>query len=97
MTEKPQFKLVSCYGVQAYFCGLKAGDKVTLKHDIIIRFKNGQPSGEIRREGEEWIVLSGSADDPGIVWLRNAEGERWTWDDSARFFQTFELKSSEQA
>lgn len=89
--QPSQFKFVTSYGLQGYSCGVKVGDKVRLKHDIVIRYSNGEPSGEIRRGGEEWIVLTGSVDDPGVLWLRNSAGERWTWDDNASFFDDFEV------
>jgi hypothetical protein len=89
--QPPKFRLVTRYDVRSYECGLQVGDIVRLKHDIVVRYKNGKPSGEVRLAGEESIVLPGSTDDPGILWLRNATGERWTWDDNEQFFDSFEI------
>ena len=34
----------------------------------------------VRPAGEIWRVIDWDDDDPGIVWLRRADGERETWD-----------------
>ena len=90
---KRKFKLVTEYPVQDYRCGLRAGDRVRLKHDIIVRDHLGKPTGVIHRAGEIWVVLSGAAEDPAIVWLRQPDGKRHTWDDAPSIFNIFEILS----
>jgi hypothetical protein len=42
----------------------------------------GIPTGTVHQAGEEWIVLTGITTDP-VLWFRQADGERCTWDDDA--------------
>ena len=65
-----------------YKCGLVAGQRVRLKKDIVVRTHDGAPSGTVHRGGEEWTVLTGITTDP-VLWFRQADGERCTWDDDA--------------
>jgi hypothetical protein len=57
----------------------------------VIRDHQGKPTGEVQRAGEYFIVLRGSDDDPGIVFLRQSDGERCTWDDNAEIYDWFEV------
>lgn len=65
-----------------YMCGLVVGDRVRLKKDLVISTSDGVPTGTVRRCGEEWTVLAGITTDP-VLWFRQADGERCTWDDDA--------------
>lgn len=65
-----------------YQCGLVAGQQVALRKDLIVRDHNGKPTGEVYPKGEIWTVLSGIKSDP-VLWFRQADGERHTWDDDA--------------
>jgi hypothetical protein len=65
--------------ISEYKCGLVAGQRVRLKKDII-KSCRGVPTGKIYPAGEEWIVLPGIKTDP-VLWFRQADGERHTWDD----------------
>jgi hypothetical protein len=66
--------------ITRYKCGLVAGQRVRLKRDLIIS-SGGQFTGKVCRAGEDWVVLPGIATDP-VLWLRQADGERHTWDDN---------------
>jgi hypothetical protein len=65
-----------------YKCGLVAGQRVALKMDLVICDHQNQPTGKVHPKGEIWVVLPGIASDP-VLWLRQADGERHTWDDDA--------------
>jgi hypothetical protein len=83
-SRKPKkWKLATEYGVTLYACGLQAGERVELKKPLTILDHTGTPTGIVHPAGEVWTVLSGSKDDPGVVWFRQADGERHTWDDDA--------------
>ena len=81
--RKRSWKLVTEYGVESYACGLRAGERVELRRPLHIHDHTGAPTGKVYPAGEVWTVLSGSKDDPGVVWFRQADGERHTWDDDA--------------
>ena len=68
------------YPVEQYRCGAKAGDRVRLRRDIGVH-----PVGQI------WTVLRGAAEEPVVVWLRQADGETHTWSDDEDFLATFEI------
>jgi hypothetical protein len=78
-----QFEIVTAYGVESYACGLRAGDRVELKKPLHVCDHTGKATGVAHAPGEVWTVLSGSEDDPGVVWFRQADGHRHTWDDDA--------------
>jgi hypothetical protein len=63
-----------------YKCGLVAGQRVALRKDLEVKNLHGNPTGEVHSQGERWIVLPGILSDP-VVWLRQADGQRCTWDD----------------
>ena len=81
--RKPQAKLVTAYGVESYACGLRAGDRVELNKPLVVCDHTGKPTDVVHPAGEVWTVLSGSKKDSGVVWFRQADGERHTWDDDA--------------
>jgi hypothetical protein len=87
----PEWKLVTSYTISLYECGLRAGDRVALRHDLVIRDHRGQPTGQVYPAGEVWQVLHSSEDDPGVIWFRQADGRRHTWDDDLEVFDTFEV------
>ncbi len=68
------------YPITQYRCGARAGDEVRLRRDI-----GEHPAGEI------WSVLAGAAEEPVVVWLRQADGELHTWSDDEDFLATFEM------
>jgi hypothetical protein len=81
--RKSKWKLVTRYGDPSYACGLQAGERVELKMPLVIYDPAGTPTGEVHPAGEVWTVLSGAKDDPGVIWFRDANGDRHTWDDEA--------------
>lgn len=87
---KDKWEFVNEYPIEKYKCGLKAGDRVMLKHDIVIRDHKGKPTGIVHPKGEIWNVLSGAKEKPIVVWLQQADGKRHTWDDDESIFETFE-------
>ena len=70
-------------------CGLKAGDLVRLTKDLPIVDQDGRPTGAYKR-GEIWGVLSGSHQDPDVLWLQQPNGEWHTWDDDDSVWEQFE-------
>jgi hypothetical protein len=89
--SKDTFKLVTEYPVTEYACGARAGDRVRLRRDIPIQDHTGKHTGEIHHAGEIWSVLRGAAEEPVVVWLRQADGETQTWSDDSDFLRTFEI------
>lgn len=87
--KKKTFKLVSEYGLNQYSCGLCAGESIVLLHDLPVISHDGRPTGIVHRKGEVWTVLSGSKGDR-VVFLRQPDGKRHTWDDDPSIFETFQ-------
>ena len=79
---KDKFILVTGYPVTEYKCGLKAGDQVRLKKDLVIRDHRNRPTGIVHRKGEVWTVLRGSNVGRIDVWFRQPDGDSHTWDDN---------------
>jgi hypothetical protein len=90
LTEQSKYKLPAEFPVTEYKCGLKAGDRVRLIRDIIIRDDYGLPTGRAFPEGEIWTVRPGAIDKTVVVWFRRADGNLHTWDDDEAIFKTFE-------
>lgn len=80
-------KFIKDYPVKIYKCGLKAGDSVRLKKILRVSGQ-GRSDTSIHGAGEVWEVCRGM---PGIVWLRQSNGEMHTWDDDKSIFENFEL------
>lgn len=95
--EKQKWMLITDYDVYEYRCGLVAGDRVRLKKDLAIEDWEGRPTGTVYRAGEEWSVLPGAAQDPGVVWFRKANGKRHTWTDGPEVWDWFERVPDENA
>ncbi len=93
---RPEWKLITEYDVTSYKCGLVAGDRVRVRKDIVVRDWRGKPTGKVHRAGEVWIVLRGSSDDPGVVWLRQPDGRSHTWDDKPEIWNWFERVSGHE-
>jgi len=87
--SKSKWKLVTEYPITDYQCGIHAGEKVRLRQELVVRDHRGQPTG-VHRAGEIWTVLSGSAEPPVDVWLRQPDGGRHTWSDDDDFWNWFE-------
>jgi hypothetical protein len=89
--SKNKLKLVTKMPVSKYKCGLKAGDFVRLKKDVVVRNHKNRPTGKIHHAGEIWDVVKGSKEKPIVVWLRQPDGKLHTWDDNNSIFDWFEL------
>ncbi|HSH15510.1 MAG TPA: hypothetical protein VLD18_05710 [Verrucomicrobiae bacterium] len=85
--DKGNWKLVTSYELELYPCGLRAGDKLRVKKAIRVRDHRGMETEELYDVGEIWTVLPGVESEPRIIWLRRANGDRCTWDES--IFETF--------
>lgn len=72
-----------------YRCGLWAGDLVRLTKDLPIVDHDGRPTG-VHRQGEIWGVVSGSHQDPDVLWLQQPNGDWHTWDDDESVWDQFE-------
>src|SRR5207249_5629190 len=72
-------KFVSQFPISEYRCGLRAGQRVRLKHDITVLDHKGQPTGKVHREGEIGSLLRGSKEPPVVVWLPQTDGAPHTW------------------
>ncbi len=80
---KDKYILVTEYPITEYKCGLKAGDRVRLKKDLIVRDHRNRPTGDVHPKGEIWTVLRGSKEGRVDVWFRQADGKPHTWDDDS--------------
>ena len=80
---KDKYILVTEYPISEYKCGLKVGDRVRLKKDLIVRDHRNRPTGDVHRKGEVWTVLKGSKEGRIDVWFRQPDGKSHTWDDDA--------------
>ncbi len=89
MYDKPEWKLVTEYVLRDYPCGLSAGDMLRLRKDIVVNDHRQKPTGVVYVAGGLWTVLTGTQQEPGVVWLRQPDGDRHTWDDSD-IFEWFE-------
>lgn len=90
---KSRSKIVTSSAVATYACGLRAGQVVALRRDLAITSAGG-PTGKVHPRGERWTVLPGASEDPGVVWFRQADGHRHTWDDTPALFDWFEVVDS---
>lgn len=88
--SKAKWKLIGDYSITEYRCGVRADERVRLRQDILIEDHEGKPTGKVCRAGEVWTVLSGSAEPPVDVWLRQADGKPHTWSDDDGFWKQFE-------
>jgi len=87
------WRFVKDSNVEEYQCGLCAGDLVRLRKDIAVVDHNRRPTGVVYKAGEVWIVTQGFAEEPGVVWLRQHDGEPHTWNDSPSIWEQFEKVS----
>ncbi len=75
---------------KTYSCGLRPGDRVRLKKDLIFTDQKDRPTGEVRKAGEVWIILADSCESKHDLWLQQPDGSPHTWDDDESVFQYFE-------
>lgn len=86
----PEYKPATGYTVTVYKCGLKAGDRVKLIRDVVIRDDYGLPTGKVYPKGEIWTVQPGAKEETVAVWFRRADGKLHTWDDDDSIYMTFQ-------
>ncbi|MBL9122938.1 MAG: hypothetical protein JNG90_04855 [Planctomycetaceae bacterium] len=78
--QKPAWKLNTDASLREYPCGVKAGDVLLLRAELVSTTA-GVPNGKVYAAGSEWIVLVGFSTEPNTVWFRNPNGDNHTWDD----------------
>ncbi len=88
---KPKWKFINKYDISVYRCGLHAGNRVRLRHDLVIMDLEGNPTGTVYPAGEIWLVLPGASKDPNVVFLLQENNQRHTWDDNQSIYDMFEL------
>lgn len=91
--KKDEWKLVTDYSISVYQCGLHAGDQIELRKDLSVT--QADRVMNVIRAGEVYVVLKGTADAPGVVWMRDSAGARMTWDDDSKIFDFFKKKQEE--
>ncbi len=79
-------------GLMTYPCGVRAGDRLRAKHDVVVVDHRGQPTGERFEGGSLWTVVSGVESEPTIVWLHQPDGMPHTWDETV--LNDFEVVAS---
>jgi hypothetical protein len=84
-----EWKFVGGSLKHTYECGVTAGMKVRLKHDLPLTTDNGS-TGEVIQSGSIWTILPGYADDPGTVWLIDPRGKEHVWDEES-FHESFAI------
>src|SRR4051794_11626748 len=87
--SKSKWKLVVDFPITEYRCGVRAGEQVRLRQQLVVRDHRDRPK-KIREPGEIWTVVRGAAEEPRVVWLREPDGTSHTWDDSDVFWSWFE-------
>lgn len=70
---------VHVFTVEEYRCGLRAGDRLSLRRKL-------PGDGPAREIGGVWTVLTGSPQDPEALWLREPDGRLHAWDDDDTIF-----------
>jgi len=86
--SKSKYKVVFDYTLLRYPCGLASGDRLKVIKPIVVRDHLNNETGKIHSEGEIWDVLPGAESEPDVIWLRDSNGERQTWDQT--LFDTFQ-------
>ena len=88
--SKYRWKLIGEYPVMEYRCGIRAGERVRLRQELVVRDSTGRALSPSHKAGEIWTVLSGSVEPPVDVWLQRPDGDRHTWADNNEFWNWFE-------
>ena len=94
---KHEWKLVTEFPISVYRCGARAGERVRLVRELLIRDHKGKPTGKVHPPGEIWSVVRGAAEEPRVLWLREPDGRSHTWDDDDIFWTWFERASRRAA
>jgi hypothetical protein len=85
-----EWRLITSYTVAVYACGFRAGQKVTLRRDLIFTNADG-PTGEIHPKGMVYTIIHGAKEDPGVIWMLQPDGRACTWDDEPEIHEWFEV------
>jgi hypothetical protein len=93
--KKSKWMLIEANSVTEYKCGVRAGERVQLLKDMVVRDRRGKPTGVVHRAGEIWFVTKGSAVPPLDVWLRQPDGHAHTWTDDNDFWAWFKRVDEE--
>ncbi len=94
---KSEWKLVTEFPLSVYRCGARAGERVRLLRELVIRDHKGKPTGKVHPPGEIWCVVRGAAEEPRALWLREPNGRSHTWDDDDNFWAWFERAGRQAA
>ena len=75
--------MLSNYKLLQYPCGLKVGEKLK----IIYTPESLESKKKTIEEDDFWTVLSGSEEEPEIIWLIDDYGNKSIWNEEALFEQ----------
>jgi len=78
--------------LMVYPCGVQAGDRLRLKHDLHSVDHRDQRTGEVFPAGSLWTVVPGVESEPNVVWLHQPDQLPHTWDESV--LDAFDLVAS---
>lgn len=84
------WKLITSYELANYPCGLKVGDQLRLRRDLIMTDHDGKPTGKSFLQGAVFEVLPGVTKEPNVIWLLSPDENRHTWDETS-IFDKFEI------
>ena len=73
----------SKYKLHHYPCGLRVGEKLKMIHPPVTNMAENTPD----IEDDFWTVMSGSEDEPDVIWLMDDYGERSIWNEEEIFDQ----------
>lgn len=88
-SDDDEYIPVVTFTIHEYRCGLRAGDKLRLKDDLVVTDADGAQQRTIPG-GSIWTVLTGAVEDPGCLWLEEPSGSLHSWGDDPETFLTFE-------
>lgn len=81
-----------------YLCGVRAGEKVRLLQELVIKDERGRPTSDVRPAGEVWTVMSPNPEKPFLVFLHEPDGFPHYWPDSKKkFWSRFEPVDDDEA
>ncbi len=75
-----EIRLVGPGDLHSYPNGVVAGEVIVLRTDIVHRNEAGERTGKVTLAGSRFVVLPGVKEEPEVIWLRDTNGERCTWD-----------------
>lgn len=87
---RDQWSLHKGGDLERYRIAIRPGDRVRLRRPLVICDHEGKPTGKVHPLGEVWSVLTGCANEPEVIWLREPNDDPHTWPDD-EFFEWFEV------